>query len=467
MKTKWWIAVLTLILAVGGAVGYSRWLKPEGARAQEEQVVTELVVVLRGTLQDSIEATGNLAPARERSLAFESAGRVHEVFVSEGDRVTEGQPLMQLETTSLEQAVEQARLSVEQAEAQLAQVKAGPSEAEIAAAEASLSSAKAAYAQVKAGASEETLAQLRAEMERAAKEVQQAQGNYQRAGESVRVGLQLQDATLAYEQARLAYEIALDVDDNDLASAWSKVEQAQAELDALLAGPTEEEVEAAELTLQSAELALTQAQRRLEEALLVAPFDGFVTDVGLAVGEMASGAAVVVVADLETLDVEIMLDETDIVKIGEGQAAQVSVEAFEDVIIPGEVVEIAPTGETASGVVLYPVTVRLAETPAQVRVGMTANVEIITEQWEDVRYLPQRAIQLEDDGAFVMLQTGSDEYTKTAVTLGKMLDGNVEILSGVNEGDVVGVFTDVPESEENAPNGMPLPGMGMFGGRRP
>ncbi len=467
MKNKWWIAALILVLAVGGYVGYARWLKPEGAQAQEAQVVTELVVVERGTLQDSIEATGNLTPACERSLTFESTGRIREVFVSEGDRVTEGQPLMRLETTSLEQAVEQAALNLERAEVQLAQVKAGPTDAEIAAAEASVSSAKASYAQVKDGTSEVQLAQLKAEMDLAAKEVEQAQGNYQRAGENVRVGLQLQDATLTYEQAKLAYEIALDVDNNDLTSAWSNVEQAQADLDALLASSTEEEIEDAELTVQSAELALEMAQRQLADATLIAPFDGVVTDIGLDVGEMASGAAVVVVADLETLEVEITLDEIDIIELSEGQAAEMDVEALDGVVIPGEVVKIAPTGETSSGVVLYPVTVQLAEAPAAVHAGMTVDVEIITEQWEDVLYLPQRAIQLEGDDAFVMLQTGSEQYEKTPVTLGKVLSGNVEILDGVEEGDVVGVFTEVTEDEDDAPSGGIMPGMGMLGGGRP
>ena len=467
MKNRWWIAVLILVLAVGGTAGYTRWLKPEGAQAQEEQVVTELVVVERGTLQDSIEATSNLAPARERSLAFESAGRIREVFVSEGDRVTEGQPLMQLETTSLEQAVEQAALNLERAEVQLAQVQAGPTDAEIAAAEASVSSAKASYAQVKDGTSEAQLAQLKAEMDLAAKELEQAQGNYQRAGENVRAGLQLQDAALTYEQATLAYEIALDVDNNDLASAWSSVEQAQADLNALLASPTEAEIEDAELTVQSAELALAKAQRWLEDATLVAPFDGVVTDVGLNVGETASGAAVVVVADLETLEVEIALDETDIIDLSEGQAAAVDVEALDGVVIAGDVVEIAPTGKTTSGVVLYPVIVQLAEAPAAVHAGMTVDVEIITEQWEDVLFLPQRAIQLEGDAAFVMLQNGSEQYQRTPVTLGKVLSGNVELLEGVAEGDVVGVFTDVTEGEEDEASGAPMPGLGMFGGGRP
>jgi HlyD family secretion protein len=467
MKNRWWIAALILILGAGSYVVYARWLTPEGARAQQEQVVTEVVVVERGTLQDSIEATGNLAPVRERSLTFESLGRVAEVYVSQGERVTQGQPLMRLETTSLEHDVAQAEMNLEQAEVQLAQVQAGPTAAELAAAEASVSSAQAAYAQVKDGPSDHELAQLQAEMERAAKEVEQAQGNYERAGGNVRAGLQLQDATLTYEQAKLAYEIAVAVDNDELSSAWSSVEQAQADLDALLAGSTEAEIEEAELSVLSAGLALDRARRRLEEATLVAPFAGVVTDVGLDVGEVASGGAVVVVADLEALEVEVALDETDIIRLSAGHAAEVDVEALGDVRAPGEVVEIAPVGDMNSGVVLYPVTVRLAETPAQARAGMTVNVEVITERWEDVLYLPQRAIQLEGDAAFVMLQSGSEQYDRTAVTLGKILGGNVEILDGVAEGDVVGVFTKLTEDEEDAANGGFMPGMGMLGGGRP
>jgi hypothetical protein len=48
-----------------------------------------------------------------------------------------------------------------------------------------------------------------------------------------------------------------------------------------------------------------------------------------------------------------------------------------------------------------------------------------------------------------------------------MLGGNVEILDGVDEGDVVGVFTDVTEGEEDEASGAPMPGLGMFGGGRP
>ncbi|MGC9356401.1 MAG: efflux RND transporter periplasmic adaptor subunit [Anaerolineae bacterium] len=466
MKRKWWIVALIIVLVGGAYLGYSEWLKPRGARAQTSQQVTELVVVERGTLQDSIEASGNLTPARERSLIFETQGRVAEVYVTEGDRVTEGQPLVRLDATSLELTVESAEASLAQAQVQLEQVLQGPTDAEIAAAEAALSSAKASYAQVKEGTSEAQLAQLRADVDLAAREVQQAQGNYERSGQNVVVGLQLQDATWAYEQAQLAYEIALDVDNNDLASAWSKVEQAQIDLDEILAGPTDEEVEAAELNVERAEISLQKARRQLENMTLVTPFDGTITQLNAVEDEMLSGTVAVIVADLESLEVDISLDEVDVTQVSEGQTAGVAVEALDGLTIPGEVLEIAPQGETTSGVVLYPVTVGLMERPDGVRVGMTVDVEIIIAQWEDVLYLPQRAIKLEGDGAYVMVQKDSDEFERVSVVLGKSLAGNVEIVQGVSEGDVVGVLTEVAtdNNEDEAP---PMPGMGIFGGGRP
>jgi HlyD family secretion protein len=297
-------------------------------------------------------------------------------------------------------------------------------------------------------------------MERAAKEVRRAQGNYERAGQNVHAGLELQDATLAYEQARLAYEIALDVDNHDLASAWSKVEGAQADLEALLAEPTEEEVEAAELSVQRAQLALERAQRQYDDATLSAPFDGTVTALTAVVGERVSGAVVVIVADLDALEVEITLDEGDVARVSEGQEALLTVEALEDVSISGEVLEIAPQGETKSGVVLYPVTVKLTERPERVRAGMTTDVEIVTERWENVLHLPQRAVQLEGDRAYLLVQGASGEFERVPVVLGRRVGGHVEILEGVNEGAVVGVLTAIEVEEGD--DGTQMPGMNML-----
>lgn len=469
MKKAWWAIILVLIgLGGAGYWGYVNYLQPGAAQAAASEQVTELVLATRGALQDSIEGSGNLAAAQEMSLAFSSSGQVAEVWVAVGDTITKGQPLARLESANLELAVAKAELSLEQAQIQLAQTLEPATAAEIAKAEAALSAAQASYARAKEGASEAQLAQLKGNMELAAKKVQQAQGNYDRYG--ARMASSLQSATMAYESAKLAYEIAAaGPADSSLISGRSQVEQAQASLDTLRAGPDADTVTAAELRVQQAQLSLDQSRRNLEAATLVAPFAGVVTAVNVAAGEMASGA-VVTLADLETLEVEFNLDESDVTLVAVGKTARVSVSAVDDAALLGTVMAIAPVATLQSGVPLYPVTVQLQQIPERVRAGMSADVEVITEVLEDVLYLPQRAVRLDGDAAYVMQQTASGEFVVTPVTLGRSLAGNVEILSGLAEGDVVGVMTEVTTdgtTENENGRGMQFPGMGALMGGRP
>ncbi len=460
MKKKWWILIV-LLLAGLGYLGYSRLSKSGAASAAPATQVTELVVVTRGTLQNSVDGSGNLVAVKEVSLSFSSSGRVAEVLVEEGENVAAGEPLLRLDTANLELNVAREKIALEETQIRLEQTLAAATGDEIAAAEAGLSLAQANYSKMKEGTSSEQLAQLETDLGLRAQEVRKAQGNYDRYGE--RMAPQLQDATLNYEQAQLAYDIAAaGPDSNDLWASWTQVESAQAKLDALLAGPTDEEVEAAKLKVEQASLSLKKAQRRLEEATLTAPFAGAVVQLNVAEGEFASGTAVVVVSDLTTLDVDVILDENDVTLVQEGQTAQVSVTALDGPAISGEIVAIAPTAQVKAGVSLYPVTVRLTPTEQAVRAGMTADVEIVTASWENVLTLPLRAIRIEGDESYVMLQTAEGEFKPRPVTLGVSAGGNVEIVAGLAEGEVIGVVTEVsPEDEAGTPR------MGLLFGGRP
>ena len=460
MKKKWWILIV-LLLAGLGYLGYSRLSKSGAASAAPATQVTELVVVTRETLQDSVDGSGNLVAVQEVSLSFSSSGRVAEVLVKESENVAAGEPLLRLDTANLELNVAREKVALEEAQLRLEQTLAGATGDEIAAAEAGLSLAQANYSKVKEGTSSEQLAQLETDLQLRAQEVRKAQGNYDRYGEWM--AGQLQDATLNYEQAQLAYDIAAaGPDSNDLWASWTQVESAQAKLDALLAGPTEEEVEAAKLKVEQAGLSLKKAQRQLAEATLTAPFAGTVVQLNVAEGELAGGTAVVVVSDLTTLDVDVILDENDVTLVQEGQPAQVSVMALDGPAIAGEIVAIAPTAQTKAGVSLYPVTVRLTSTDQAVRAGMTADVEIVTASWENVLTLPLRAIRIEGDESYVMLQTAEGEFKPRPVTLGVSAGGNVEIVTGLAEGDVVGVVTEVASEDETG-----TPGMGLLFRGRP
>ncbi len=460
MKKKWWILIV-LLLAGLGYLGYNRWSKSGAASASPALQVTELVIVTRGTLQNSVDGSGNLVAVQEVSLSFPSSGRVAEVLVEEGENVAAGEPLLRLDTANLELDVARAEIALEETQIQLEQALAAATGDEIAAAEAGLSLAQANYSKAKEGTSSEQLAQLETDLELRAQEVRKAQGNYDRYGE--RMAGQLQDATLNYEQAQLAYDIAAaGPDGNDLWASWTQVESAQAKLDALLAGPTGEEVEVAKLKVEQANLSLKKARRRLEEATLISPFAGTVVQLNVAEGELAGGTAVIVVSDLTTLDVDVILDENDVTLVQEGQPAQVSVMALDGPAISGEIVAIAPTAQVKAGVSLYPVTVRLTPTDQAVRTGMTADVEIVTAAWENVLTLPLRAIRIEGEESYVMLQTAEGKFEPRPVTLGVSAGGNVEIVAGLAEGEVVGVVTEVSPKDEAG-----TPGMGLIFRGRP
>jgi len=165
-----------------------------------------------------------------------------------------------------------------------------------------------------------------------------------------------------------------------------------------------------------------------------------------------------VISDLSVLVVDINLDETDVAQVTVGQEALVSVDAFPDAELIGDVTYIAPIAETQSGVVLYPVTVRLEPNEFPVRAGMTADVEIISASQEGALIVPLRAVHTEGERAYVYRLVGG-QAEQVEVTLGMMTDTEVEITGGLAEGDEVSV---VAAPTQGSTSGFG-PG-GMFGG---
>jgi HlyD family secretion protein len=263
----------------------------------------------------------------------------------------------------------------------------------------------------------------------------------------------------------------------NVASAVAQRDAAQAQLDLLLAGATEEQGQAAEAAVNQARVGLNQAKLQLERATLIAPMGGTITAVDIEIGEMLSpGQPVVVLSDLTALEVDVNLDETDVAQVAVGQEARVSVDAFPGVEMAGEVTYIAPVAETQSGVVLYPVTIRLmASDPSTgpsagsgqasgqalpVRAGMTADVEITTASQENALIVPLRAVHTEGEHVYVERLVGN-QTEQVEVTLGLMTDTEIEITNGLAEGDVVIVVAGATSDSDRR---MPGPG-GMFGGR--
>jgi multidrug efflux pump subunit AcrA (membrane-fusion protein) len=170
-----------------------------------------------------------------------------------------------------------------------------------------------------------------------------------------------------------------------------------------------------------------------------------------------------------TMSVTVDMDESDILSLEEGQEATVTVDSIGDDEFTGTVTEINKTGTSSNGVTVFTVEVTIEKTDKMLA-GMSASVDITVESVDNVLTIPSDALQQTSNTSYVY--TEYDEETKelggvVEVTTGLNNDSNVEIQSGLSEGDTVYYNATEDESESNFGNwgGMPQGGeSGSFPG---
>jgi HlyD family secretion protein len=220
------------------------------------------------------------------------------------------------------------------------------------------------------------------------------------------------------------------------------------QLERLQNGPSDAERVAAEVAVEGARNTLERAERLLAEATLVAPFDGVITGVNARAGEQAGGV-LVEMADLNSLQVALEVDEVDVAQVQVSQTAELTPATWPDERIPAEVAAIAPEA-TAGDLITYRVYLDVGETELPLRVGMTADARLVAQQLTGVLLLPNRAIQADrTTGTYsVNLVTTAADGTETIetvpVTIGLRDNRYTQITGGLEEGDVVQIGNALP-----------------------
>ena len=249
------------------------------------------------------------------------------------------------------------------------------------------------------------------------------------------VELQVEIAQGQVESARAQYEIALiNLDDGGSFPDESE-EVLELRVDMAKTG-----WDTAKLNLEIAELNLESAELNLEKAVIVAPFDGVVTDITLTEGKEISTATLAspAISLVDTGEIELrgFIDEIDVGMVKLGQAANITFDALPDEEVKGEMAFISPVGTTLAGVVSYDTTITLENPVAGLRDGMSVTAEVIIERRDDVLVIPNRAIRgtLKNPKVVVLADEQEEERE---ITLG-LTDGiNTEVLSGLEEGETV------------------------------
>jgi HlyD family secretion protein len=144
-----------------------------------------------------------------------------------------------------------------------------------------------------------------------------------------------------------------------------------------------------------------------------------VTAVNVTAGERsASDSSAIQVSDLGSLEVDISLDETDVADVHAGQSATISLDAFPDSVITGTVKSVSVVATTSSGVVLYPVTVSLGPSDVAPRPGMTADVDIVLDSVADALIVPLKAVVSGPNGVSFVVRTQAASGSEGAARFG-------------------------------------------------
>ncbi len=297
--------------------------------------------------------------------------------------------------------------------------------------------------------------------------------------QSAKADLDRAQADLAL--ARASFERARRMFEEQLVSS-QVFEQAEAEVKMKAAA-----VESQKRRISQLESQLAANADDLEKTVVVAPMDGVVTSLQKEEGESVIGAqsfqptVIMTVGDLSVMEVEVLVDETDIGQLSLGQRAEVRVDALEDVRIAGTVTEIgssaiprgtsgatssASSGTTANQAKDFKVTITLEKPPAALRPGLNATADITTATKPGVLAVPIQAVvvrELDKDGKVVEAEEprgGPGEAQSSlprargqekdgvfvvadrqarfrAVTTGIVGETDMEIVSGLKEGEEI------------------------------
>lgn len=211
------------------------------------------------------------------------------------------------------------------------------------------------------------------------------------------------------------------------------------------AGATQDDVAAQSARVDAARAALASAEAALAQAQITAPFDGTVTRVDAKVGSIASpGNPQVSLISDGLFQIVSYIPEVEIAGVSVGDAASTTLDAYgPGVVFPASVIAIDPGNTLVNGVSTYKTTLQFKDADPRILSGMTASSAIAGQDISGAIAVPQGAVFSKNGGTVVQtLRSGT--VVDVPVTLGVMpAVGDVEVLTGLRDGDVIVLSPDV------------------------
>lgn len=460
---KKWI-IIVVVLALLGAGGYYFFVYRSAQTAAASVTTIETETLQTGKLEAVISAIGKVRARQSASLYWGTTGMVESVNVKVGESVQANEELARLAQSSLPQSIILAQAELFSAEQALDDLTTTADEARVTAMQNIVTYQEAVrdaqYSldnfSVPSNMSKMTPVEAVNAMQAILDKARTAFEPYKylSSGNSTRENLK-EDLALAqsdYDSAIkwLQYETNLEV-------AQKNLSKAQADYEKWKDGPLQGEVDAAKARIEAQKATLAQAW-------VESPFAATVTEVGPLVGDkISTGDLAFRLDDLSKLYIDVQVSEIDINQVQAGQSVTLTLDAIRGHSYSGVVTQVAMNGVDSSGVVDYQVTVELSNPDAQVRPGMTSEVNIIVASRDETLLVPNQSLRAENGVQVVYVVQPDGTRKRVEVTVGIANDSHSELLTGdLKAGDVVVLNpTDTTAQDEmmgpGGPFGMPRP----------
>ncbi|MBG1263640.1 efflux RND transporter periplasmic adaptor subunit [Nostoc commune] len=476
-KRRWPLLLGILLLIAGVGIGWRWWQTSNASNAppggpaagQPMAIPVKLATVQTETVQESSEFIGSLEAPRSVIIKPQVEGRITQVFIQEGNRVQQGQVILSLESDNVQAQLSQAKAGLEQAQARLAELKAGTRQEEVAQARAQLTQAQARFRDAQSGSQPEEIAQAEAQIQSAKSDVELAQSRAKRYAQLRKEGAVSQDVLEGYVKEQQSAEAALVVAQkrldqlrqsrnssiNELAGA---LEQQKQNLRQQENGSRPEEIAQARSQVSQAAAQVQAAQVQVQYTKVLAPFTGIVGDIPAKVGdyvEKADQLTTLTRNDSLELNISVPLEEAK--KLRLGLPVQM-LNAQGQTTARGKVSFISPNASSDSQTVL--VKANFGNSRSQLINRQSVQTKVIWNQRPGI-LIPVTAISRLGGETFVFVAQAPTEKSKPGapnlvaqqkpVKLGVIEGNNYQVIQGLKAGDKI-----VVSGILNLTNGAPI-----------
>ncbi len=398
-------------------------------RSQKNKVTYETAQAEKGALINSISASGTITSGNNTSVTTKVSGTVKKVYMTNGDKITKGQKIAEIDLDDYAQERQTA--------------------------------AWVNYLEATEAVKEAEKAKVTADIEmwEARQDVLDAQEAYDDKNEN-----NTNPATNeAYtEGEKMIIDKTLDESKKAFSVAESKYLNADADI-------------------ANAKAKVASALRDYQEnsATIVAPASGVISDLTLATGlvisansstSSTSGATIVSAQTIGKISnssgqliASVNITEIDVISLKANQKVILTLDAYPDKTFTGKVLAVNTSGSVTSGVTSYPVTILLDPVELDIYPNMAVNTEIITNLKTDVILVPTTAVTTVDGQSTIQVRKDG-KISTVQVEIGDANDSQIEIISGINEGDEVVTAVITSSNTQTSGTTSPFSGLGRTTG---